>query len=204
MRESLAKPLLLVRHHAACEDNGDLWAFPFQTNERVQLAGNLVLRGLADDAGVENNDVRRVLISRRRVARLLKRSGDLGTIGLVHLTADCPDMESLTVAGQARRRRGGFERNRRTLRVHETGNTPEVCGETANIGAGIASQRTNGRVYQPRDRTEASICVQNRVVTDRQRGGGLVESAPHLRQRDGRGIRVSRSGDSGLSRYSFR
>ena len=103
--------LLLIGHHAAGQHDRDRWFLPLQPDERVQLAGDLVFGRLADDAGVQDDDIGLILLVGAPVASFLERGRDLGAVRLVHLATNGPNEEALAVVRCCRRRGRRIERD---------------------------------------------------------------------------------------------
>ena len=97
VRKPLAQSIVLIRHHASSQNDRDVGPLALETEQRVELAGNLVLGGLAHDARIKDHNIGGLLVRRSRVAGLLQRRRNLCAVGFVHLAADCPDVEVLAV-----------------------------------------------------------------------------------------------------------
>src|SRR5262249_33202397 len=110
--EASSKRVLLVGNHTAGEDNRHLRFATFQPDQRVELAGDLVLGRLANHTRIENDDVGFIFRLGWAVTDLLEHSSDLGAIGLVHLAANRPNEESLAILGKWLRSRRGMKGNR--------------------------------------------------------------------------------------------
>ncbi len=99
----LAELLLLAGDHAAGQHKRNLGLFSFEPGQVVQLSGHPVLGGLPHDTRVQHHDIGVIFVSGRFIADFLEHGGDFGRVGLVHLTADRPDEESLAVSRQSGR-----------------------------------------------------------------------------------------------------
>ena len=91
--EALLELLAAQAHHAA--HDGDLQlavALGLEPPQRAQLAHGPLLGLLADAAGVEHDQVGLLGAGRLQPAEAVEAGGQLGRIGLVHLTAHRPDV----------------------------------------------------------------------------------------------------------------
>ena len=62
VRKPLAQPIVLIRHHASGQNDRDVGPLALEAEQRVELAGDLVLGGLAHDARIEDDDVGVLLV----------------------------------------------------------------------------------------------------------------------------------------------
>ena len=72
-------------YEASAENNFEVWILKFEVLEGSDEPGGAIFRVLADDAGVDEDDIRRFFAFRRGVPRGFENFGQLLRIGDVHL-----------------------------------------------------------------------------------------------------------------------
>jgi hypothetical protein len=91
--EALLKLLTAQAHHAAHDGDLQLAVAPgLEPSQEAELAHRPVLGLLADATSVEDDEVGLLGSSRFQPAEAVETGGQLGRIGLVHLTANRPDV----------------------------------------------------------------------------------------------------------------
>src|SRR5579875_664472 len=91
VREAFGELLLLTGHHTTCQGDAGLGSLPLHACQSSDFAGDLVLGGLANDAGVDDDDVGLVFDLRRNIACLAQHGGGFGGLRFVHLATNGPD-----------------------------------------------------------------------------------------------------------------
>ena len=95
MRETAAQVVGAGADHAAGEGQHGIGALFAERLGQIEGAGNLVLSGLPDDAGVEDNDVGVSGAVNGGQPQLLQRRPQALGVGGIHLAADGPDVIGL-------------------------------------------------------------------------------------------------------------
>ena len=89
--EAFAQLRLLAGDHAAGEGDAYIRIRALDAGKGADLADDLVLSRLSNDAGVQNDDIRLILNLSPVVSDLAEHRFDLGGLGFVHLATDRPD-----------------------------------------------------------------------------------------------------------------
>ncbi len=137
--EALQQAVRAQADHAA--HHGDLRTAAvgalFQASQRAELADASLLGLLADDAGVNDNEISLLGPGRLLPAQALKAGRQLGGVGLVHLTAHGPDVVS---------RHGQSVKNRPRWGHLAGFGTPNVCNQT-DRGGGNGIRTHEGTIH---------------------------------------------------------